>query len=80
MVWKRDKLPIKKPNKGSKKAWEKFTQWLRTKSIETVEYFQSDCESKWLINNENERLHVKGNESVHKVDAKLNENNRQSIY
>ena len=43
LVRKRGALTSKKPNKGSKKAWEEFVQWLRTNIFVTVEYFHSDC-------------------------------------
>ena len=48
-------------------------QWLRNKNIVTVKNFHSDCEWKWLINNNSERLHTKENESVHKAHAKISE-------
>ena len=70
---------VKKPNKGSKKAQEEFVRWLKNKNIVTVKYFQSDCELKWLINNDSERLCAKENESGCKSYAKISENNRKNI-
>ena len=37
--WKRSVASSKNSNKGSKKAWEEFVQWLRNKNFVTVKDF-----------------------------------------
>ena len=44
----------------------------------SVKDFQDDCEWKWIVNKQNERLHVKENSDGHKKYKKVSENNRQS--
>ena len=43
-------------------------------------FFKKDCEWKWFVNMNSERLHTKINDDEHKVCIKANENNRQSVY
>ena len=66
--------------KVSKKAWECFIKWLRTKCIATVKDFKKYCECNWLVNMNSERLHAKGNNDECKVHIKANENNLQIVY
>ena len=42
--------------------------------------FDSDCEWKWLIGEESEKLYVKVNEEEHKACKKVDENNRQGMH
>ena len=63
----------KVPSKGSKKSWEDYIRWLRNKKVMTVKDFDSDCEQKWLISAESEKLHMKVNEEKHKVYKKADE-------
>ena len=51
LLWKRVAIASKKPSKGSKKAWEDFTRWLRAQNVKTIKDFKAECDWKWLINN-----------------------------
>ena len=66
--------------KRSKKIWEDFVQWLRSKCVTTVKDFQKYFEWKWFASMNSEWLRVKVNNDACKVNAKVNENNRQSAY
>ena len=45
----------------------------------TVKDFDSDCEWKWLIGEESEKLYTKVNEEEYKACKKVDENNRKSV-
>ena len=80
LVQKRVAIASKKPAKGSKKAWEDFTQWLRAQNVKTTKDFKAECDWKWLINNHSERLHVKDDNDMYKVYIKVRDNNGQNKY
>ena len=80
LVWKRVAIASKKPAKGSRKAWEDFTLWLRAQNVKTTKDFKAECEWKWLINNHSERLYVKDDNAMHKVYVKVSDNNGQNKY
>ena len=43
---------------------------MRSKNIITVKDFQEDCEWKWLVNKQSERLRAKENGNGHKTHKK----------
>ena len=67
----------KVPSKASKKSWEGFARWLRSKNAVTVKDFDSNCEWKLLIGEESDKTHAKSNEEECAVRRKADESNRQ---
>ena len=68
------------PSKGSKKVWGDFIMRLRNKNETAVKDVDSDCEWKWLVSAESEKLYLKVNEEERKVYNKAHENNIQGLH
>ena len=62
LKWKKGTMSKEVPSKGINKSWEDLILQLRNKNMITVKDFDSDCDQKWLVSAENEKLHVKVNE------------------
>ena len=69
-----------KPIKSKMKVWEEFICRLRSQNVMIIKDFKEECEWKWLVNSNNERLFVKGNNNVHKVYKKRQWKNSQNKY